>query len=450
MDTIRWERFPLINQSSLAKSWLQYQFNLGLAPNTIEAYGRSLEDFLSFCSRHSVDPETAKKDQIGAYVRDLTSRPNPRGANVHHLDSGAGLANATLQQRITALRLFYDHLIEDGVRTDNPVGRGRYTPGKGFGGQRDRSLIPRFKKLPWIPNDQQWKAVIAAAKDELVRNRVVFAMAYDAGLRREELCALEIGDIDPAFRLLRIRAETTKNKQGRVVPYSEATGSLLAAYLKRRRDLSKEQNPLFLSESHRNHAQPISIWTWSKVVKGIADRANVEQFTTHTPRHLCLTDLARANWDIHEIAKFAGHRSIQSTLLYSPVCRALYDESQGIAAVAVTVWLLAQRRAITSGKEQMTAGIVRSVAKDSQHLVREMLEELRAGGQRSPHIINDLADLTTEDFDVKTNLEASVLAPPKTGQEADASPALDKDDLRNAGTALAEHIRPASGQRRKG
>jgi len=36
----------------------------------------------------------------------------------------------------------------------------------------------------------------------------------------------------------------------------------------------------------------------------------------HTPRHLCLTDLARANWDIHEIAKFAGHRSIQSTLLY--------------------------------------------------------------------------------------------------------------------------------------
>lgn len=316
MKTIRWERFPLINQSSSARSWLQFQFNLGLAPNTIEAYGRSLEDYLSFCSRHSIDLETAKKDQIAAYVHDLTSRPHSRGANVRYLHSGTGLANATLQQRITALRLFYDHLIEDGVRADNPVGRGRYTPGKGFGGRRDRGLIPRFKKLPWVPNDQQWKAVIAAAKDEPIRNRVMFALAYDAGLRREELCALEIGDIDPAFRLVRIRAETTKNKQERVVPYSEATGSLLAAYLKHRRDLSKEQNPLFLSESHRNHAQPISIWTWSKVVKGIADRAGVKQFTTHTPRHLCLTDLARANWDIHEIARFAGHRSIQSTLLY--------------------------------------------------------------------------------------------------------------------------------------
>jgi integrase len=42
----------------------------------------------------------------------------------------------------------------------------------------------------------------------------------------------------------------------------------------------------------------------------------VPLFTTHTLRHLCLTDLARADWDIHEIATFAGHRSIQTTLLY--------------------------------------------------------------------------------------------------------------------------------------
>jgi integrase len=31
---------------------------------------------------------------------------------------------------------------------------------------------------------------------------------------------------------------------------------------------------------------------------------------------LRLTDLARADWDVHEIATFAGHRSIQSTLTY--------------------------------------------------------------------------------------------------------------------------------------
>ena len=29
-----------------------------------------------------------------------------------------------------------------------------------------------------------------------------------------------------------------------------------------------------------------------------------------------LTDLARANWDLHGIATFAGHRNVQTTLLY--------------------------------------------------------------------------------------------------------------------------------------
>ncbi len=48
----------------------------------------------------------------------------------------------------------------------------------------------------------------------------------------------------------------------------------------------------------------------------MADHAGLPGFTTHTPRHLCLTDLARADWDIHEIATFAGHRSIQTTLQY--------------------------------------------------------------------------------------------------------------------------------------
>lgn len=59
-----------------------------------------------------------------------------------------------------------------------------------------------------------------------------------------------------------------------------------------------------------------SKWTWSKVVRRLALCAGVPTLTTHSFRHLCLTDLARTGWDIEEIASFAGHRSIQSTLLY--------------------------------------------------------------------------------------------------------------------------------------
>src|SRR5207302_7116918 len=105
------------------------------------------------------------------------------------------------------------------------------------------------------------------------------------------------------------------NRRERVVPYSTTSG-MLRRYLEERRLLSMTRGPLFLSASRRNRAQPVSLWTWSKVVRGIALRAEVPRFSTHTLRHLCLTDLARAGWELHAIATFAGHRSLATTLQY--------------------------------------------------------------------------------------------------------------------------------------
>jgi integrase len=127
---------------------------------------------------------------------------------------------------------------------------------------------------------------------------------------------LEVGDIDPSYRTVRIRAATTKSRRERIVPYGAPTALLFAAYLVERRQVSHERGPLFRSASDRNRAAPVSIWTWSKAVRTIAERARVPQFTTHTPRHLRLTDLARADWEVQAIATFAGHRNIQSTLRY--------------------------------------------------------------------------------------------------------------------------------------
>lgn len=298
MTVLPWERYPLVEQQPHGRAWITIQSYLGLAENTINAYGRALHDYFTFCQQSQVDVLTARRDHIALYVHSLHPRPT-YGAT--------GLANATIQQRLTVLRLFYDFLREEGVRDDNPVGRG---------GARMRGMVPRQHALPWIPTDEQWLHLLDVVRSELLRNRVMFALAYDAGLRREELCALETGDIDPARRLIHIRAEITKNHLARVVPYSPTTSDLYGAYLAHRRQISQARGLLFLSESRRNYAQPITIWTWSKVVHRIARTADIEQVTTHTLRHLCLTDLARTNWDIHDIATFAGHRSLQSTLRY--------------------------------------------------------------------------------------------------------------------------------------
>ncbi|ETT27668.1 tyrosine recombinase XerC [Rhodococcus aetherivorans] len=176
--------------------------------------------------------------------------------------------------------------------------------------------MPRLVKLPWIPTEPQWLDILAVAAAEPPRNRLMLALAYDAALRREELCSLRTDDLDPARRMLRVRAETTKNRLERIVPYSVPTGVLLQEYLTHRATISRARGPLFLSESRRNHAEPLSLWTWSKVVRRIAIDAGVPQLSTHTFRHLCLTDLARTGWELHAIATFAGHRSTETTLTY--------------------------------------------------------------------------------------------------------------------------------------
>ena len=144
----------------------------------------------------------------------------------------------------------------------------------------------------------------------------MLALAYDAALRREELCSLRTDDLDPARRLLRVRAETTKNHLERIVPYSAPTGVLLAAYLVHRATISHGRAARCSCQFRRNHAQPLTLWTWSKAVHRIALDADVPQFSTHTTRHLCLTDFARMGWELHAIATFAGHRSTESTLTY--------------------------------------------------------------------------------------------------------------------------------------
>ncbi len=199
MNIIAWNRYPLVSQNIHAKNWLQLQTNL--ASNTIDAYGRALNDYLAFCVRCEILPAAATKEHISLYVSDLTSRPHKLSANLRPLNSSPGLSNATLQQRLTAIRLFYDYLVEEGLRGVNPVGRGRYTPGSGFSGKRDRGLIPRYRKLPWLPTEEEWRKVLEAARSEPLRNRLMLAMSYDAGLRREELCSLTTSDLDPAHRL---------------------------------------------------------------------------------------------------------------------------------------------------------------------------------------------------------------------------------------------------------
>ena len=316
MTEVRWEQYPLVAQHELARNWLQRQAYLQLAPNTVDAYGRCLNDYLSFCAQQNVQPEAVTRDLVALYVQDLAHRPNPKGANMLSFESGRGLSNATMQQRITVLRLFCDSLIEQQLRQDNPVGRGHYVPGRAFGGIRDRGLLPHYHKLPWLPSDAQWQNVLCGLTEEPLRNQVLLLLAYDGALRRQELITLEIGDFDFAYRQIRIRAEHAKNGRERIVGYGAVTSRLLEAYVRHRRALSSKPGPLFLSKFSSQYRQPPCS---GDLVEDCSEHGTTGRPpTTYDPYATTSSPDAsgEAHMDLHQIALYAGHVSLQTTMLY--------------------------------------------------------------------------------------------------------------------------------------
>ena len=85
-------KWPVLTRHDRAMEWLRIWIDLGRAPRTIDAYGRGLAEYLQVCEREGIDPLAATRAQVAVFVRELTSRPSRRGANVVALDSGSGLA----------------------------------------------------------------------------------------------------------------------------------------------------------------------------------------------------------------------------------------------------------------------------------------------------------------------------------------------------------------------
>ena len=138
-----------------------------------------------------------------------------------------------------------------------------------------------------------------------MRSRLMFAMSYDAALRRHELVTLDTTDIDPAHRFQSGSAQNIPRIA--VSGWSPTRCRLHSCHLLIFRSDARSAAPgvrCFVGVEP-NAGRALSIWSWSKTVVGVARASGVLRFTTHTLRHLCLTDLARAGWDIH-VATFAG------------------------------------------------------------------------------------------------------------------------------------------------
>jgi site-specific recombinase XerD len=152
------------------------------------------------------------------------------------------------------------------------------------------------------------------------RDYMMIALLYAAGLRREELAGIKIGDIDKQTGLLTVIG---KGNKVRVVPIGERTLEDLEMYLQRRAEFlaqkgtmppSSPVSPLFLNKSGR----PLSVRSIDRLVKKYGRHTGIN-LTPHTLRHSFATHLLENGADLMLIKEILGHSSLSTTQKYTHV-----------------------------------------------------------------------------------------------------------------------------------
>lgn len=112
------------------------------------------------------------------------------------------------------------------------------------------------------------------------------------------------------------------------------------------------------------------------------------------------------NFFLESIWEFQGLKKVVE--LKDEIKNVFYDECQGITAVAVNLFILAQERALQEGKEEITVGIIRETAKNDLHMIQPMIKALRNNNlseiMRYEDISINLEEITEK---YKSNIELS-------------------------------------------
>ncbi len=283
---------------ALVDAFLGHQaLDRGLSSNTLEAYGRDLQRFLSFLESKRVrrwKALTAK--EVSGFAAFLERE---------------GLGARSRARAGVAVRRLLAYGVEEGVIEDD------------FPLATVRMRLPRT--LPKVLHPDETRALIEAAEpDSLLglRDRAMMEVLYGAGLRVTELVGLTLSAVDLRGGCLRVMG---KGRKERIVPLGEAATEALQAYLEGAREELLGQGPdrkfhVFLTR----RGAAMTRQNFFTRLRGLARRAGIptERVSPHVLRHAFATDLLEGGADLRAIQSMLGHADLSTTQIYTHVDRA--------------------------------------------------------------------------------------------------------------------------------
>jgi len=145
-----------------------------------------------------------------------------------------------------------------------------------------------------------------------------YAMARslaDLGLRCQEVANLHLDDID--WRDGTVRLSESKSRRVKRLPLPQITGAALVDYLGHGRPATSSRSVFVLHRAPRGQAATNT--TVRGAIRRAFERAGLPWSGTHILRHTAATRMVQGGASLKEVADVLGHRSIDTTLIYTKV-----------------------------------------------------------------------------------------------------------------------------------
>lgn len=251
------------------------------------------------------------------FIRKLVINGKAKSTHENYLRQMAKLAlyykRTPLQLKIDELEEYLYHLIQKDTESKSSFKHLVYGLRKLyhlFGKEKLHLSLPSIKrvdKLPIILSTQKVKRLLIAPTH--IREKVLFGLTYDTGLRIAELRNLLISDVDLDRKQVHVRK--SKNHNDRYISMSSHAVRGI------RKHLALNNPKDYLFESPTRKGIPISETRIRTLLKDALKKAGIKkQACVHTLRHTYATHQLEAGQNIMVLKDSLGHANIQTTLMY--------------------------------------------------------------------------------------------------------------------------------------
>ena len=275
-----------------------------LSDNTRRIYLDDLHTFLDFCRKKGYGLHDMDRQLLRGYVAYLATVGRSDGPRP------VGYARVSIVRKLTALRTFYNFLVQEGWFTSTPVPSARSFP------------VKVEKPLPSFLGRQEASRLLASPEDHSptgLRDRAILEVLYACGVRLAEIQGMNVGDVHHDRREILVRGKGDKE---RWTLYGAPAQDALNRYLEDGRPhfaaTSDHGDPLFVNR----YGGRLSRRSIEKIVRDYAARAGLKEgIHTHTLRHSFASHMLEGDADLRVIQELLGHSSVSTTQLYTHITK---------------------------------------------------------------------------------------------------------------------------------